>query len=209
VSTRLIGRRVRVLLDASELVICDGRAEVARHERLPGRSGRSGLRLDLDHYLEPLVRKAHGDAAGTAGCAGSRRAFSAEPPTSSQGTTLPEATSPGGCTCTCRFEKELACGLDPRVVRDVPAHRQRSNLAGWAGCGYCASHSRFFWGPAPVPGVHPSGMPILWVLANPELGEREVLTTMLEAEARVVAEHPCAPLRGVVDRFDQLAHGLQ
>ena len=23
---------------------------------------------------------------------------------------------------------------------------QRSNLAGWAGYGYCASHSRFFWG---------------------------------------------------------------
>ncbi|MEV7808817.1 hypothetical protein AB0O28_38290 [Microbispora sp. NPDC088329] len=89
---RLIGRRVRVLLHASDLVIYDGHAEVARHERLPGRSD---ARLDLDHYLEVLVRgalpgstaleqaraagkftpvhdawwaaarKAHGDAAGT------------------------------------------------------------------------------------------------------------------------------------------------
>jgi transposase len=54
VPARLIGRRVRVLLHASDLVIYDGRAEVARHERLPGKSG---LRLDLDHYLEALVRK--------------------------------------------------------------------------------------------------------------------------------------------------------
>jgi hypothetical protein len=54
VPTRLIGRRVRVLLHASDLVIYDGRAEVARHERLPGREG---ARLDLDHYLEALVRK--------------------------------------------------------------------------------------------------------------------------------------------------------
>ena len=54
VPVRLIGRRVRVLLHASDLVIYDGRAEVARHERLPGRAG---ARLDLDHYLEALVRK--------------------------------------------------------------------------------------------------------------------------------------------------------
>ncbi|GLW96997.1 hypothetical protein [Microtetraspora sp. NBRC 16547] len=46
---RLIGRRVRVLLHASDLVIYDGRAEVARHERLPGKSE---ARLELDHYLE-------------------------------------------------------------------------------------------------------------------------------------------------------------
>lgn len=54
VPVRLIGRRVRVLLHASDLVIYDGRTEAARHERLPGRSG---ARLDLDHYLEALVRK--------------------------------------------------------------------------------------------------------------------------------------------------------
>ena len=54
VPARLIGRRVRVLLHASHLVIYDGHAEVARHERLPGKSG---ARLDLDHYLEALVRK--------------------------------------------------------------------------------------------------------------------------------------------------------
>ena len=54
VPVRLIGRRVRVLLHASDLVIYDGHAAMARHERLPGKSG---ARLDLDHYLEALVRK--------------------------------------------------------------------------------------------------------------------------------------------------------
>jgi transposase len=54
VPARLIGRRVRVVLNASDLVVFDGRAEVARHERLPGKSG---SRLDLDHYLEVLIRK--------------------------------------------------------------------------------------------------------------------------------------------------------
>ncbi|WP_240929297.1 Mu transposase domain-containing protein [Streptomyces coryli] len=54
VPVRLIGRPVRVLLHASELVIYEGLKEVARHERLT-RRGQS--RLELDHYLEALVRK--------------------------------------------------------------------------------------------------------------------------------------------------------
>jgi transposase len=54
VPVRLIGRRVRVLLGASELVVYDGGVEVARHERL---SAKGGVRLELDHYLEGLLRK--------------------------------------------------------------------------------------------------------------------------------------------------------
>ncbi|MEU6212135.1 hypothetical protein ABZ891_19820 [Streptomyces sp. NPDC047023] len=49
VPVRLIGRTVRVMLHASELVVYDGREEVARHERL---IARGATRLDLDHYLE-------------------------------------------------------------------------------------------------------------------------------------------------------------
>jgi hypothetical protein len=54
VPARLIGRQVRVLLHASELVVFDGRVEVARHERL---LAKGGTRLELDHYLEALLRK--------------------------------------------------------------------------------------------------------------------------------------------------------
>jgi len=54
VPVRLIGRRVRVLLHASVLIVYDGRVEACRHERL---MTKSGSRLDLDHYLEALLRK--------------------------------------------------------------------------------------------------------------------------------------------------------
>ena len=51
---RLIGRTVRVMLHASELVIYDGQKEVARRERL---IAKGQARLVLDHYLEALVKK--------------------------------------------------------------------------------------------------------------------------------------------------------
>ncbi|MCE1178783.1 MAG: IS21 family transposase [Micrococcales bacterium] len=54
VPARLIGRQVAVLLHASHLVVFDGRVEVARHERM---LTKGGTRLDLDHYLETLIRK--------------------------------------------------------------------------------------------------------------------------------------------------------
>jgi transposase len=54
VPARLIGRKVRVMLHASELIVYDGRTEVARHERL---LARAASRLELDHYLEVLIRK--------------------------------------------------------------------------------------------------------------------------------------------------------
>ncbi|WP_405986987.1 Mu transposase domain-containing protein [Streptomyces sp. NBC_00872] len=54
VPVRLIGRNIRAILHASELVVYDGRDEVARHERL---IAKGGTRLELDHYLEALVRK--------------------------------------------------------------------------------------------------------------------------------------------------------
>ena len=50
----LIGRRVKVSLRASELVVFDGRTEVARHARSVRKGSQSLL---LDHYLEVLARK--------------------------------------------------------------------------------------------------------------------------------------------------------
>ncbi|MFD8527815.1 IS982 family transposase [Streptosporangium canum] len=75
----------------------------------------------------------------------------------------------------------VPCGMSRPTV-------QRSNLAGWAGYGYCASHSRFFWGLRLYLVCTPTGMPIMWALANPKIGEREVLAAMLEVDAGLVAE---------------------
>ena len=59
---------------------------------------------------------------------------------------------------------------------------QRSDLAGWANYGYCASHSRWFWGLRLYLICAPAGMPILWALADPKIGEREVLAAMVDFE---------------------------
>jgi hypothetical protein len=54
VPASLVGRKVRVLLGASQLRVFDGRCEVAVHQR----SNRKGsMTLVLDHYLEVLRRK--------------------------------------------------------------------------------------------------------------------------------------------------------
>lgn len=54
VPARFIGRKVRVSLRASEVVVFDGRTVVARHQRVAARSGQS---VQLDHYLEVLKTK--------------------------------------------------------------------------------------------------------------------------------------------------------
>ena len=54
VPASLVGRRVRVLLGASELVVFDGRRQVAWHQRS---NRRGSMTLVLDHYLEVLWRK--------------------------------------------------------------------------------------------------------------------------------------------------------
>jgi Transposase DDE domain len=63
----------------------------------------------------------------------------------------------------------------------------RSEAAGWAGYGYCASHSRFFWGLRLYLACTPAGLPVLWALASPGLGEREVLAAMLDVDADLIA----------------------
>ncbi len=75
----------------------------------------------------------------------------------------------------------VPCGMSRPTVK-------RSQLAGWANYGYGASHSRFFWGLRLYLVCTPAGMPILWALADPKLGEREVLAAMLEIDADLVRE---------------------
>lgn len=54
VPARLVGRRVRVLLRASEVIVFDGRTEVTRHHRSTIKDSQT---LMLDHYLEVLAIK--------------------------------------------------------------------------------------------------------------------------------------------------------
>ena len=58
--------------------------------------------------------------------------------------------------------------------------RKRSELAGWAAYGYCASHSRPFWGLRLYLLCAPDGMPVSFCLAPANEGEREVAAALLE-----------------------------
>lgn len=73
----------------------------------------------------------------------------------------------------------LPCAASRETVK-------RSALAGHAGYGYCASHSRYFWGFRLYLITAPDGMPIIWGLANPKLGEREVTQALLERDHQLV-----------------------
>lgn len=67
----------------------------------------------------------------------------------------------------------VPCGASRETV-------ERSDLAGWADYGYCASHSRHFWGLRLHLLTTPDGAVVLWCLATPKLGDREVAAAMLE-----------------------------
>ena len=67
----------------------------------------------------------------------------------------------------------VPCGQSRETV-------ERSDLRGWAQYGYCASHSRYFWGLRLYFLCAPDGMPVCFCLAPAKEGEREVAAAMLE-----------------------------
>ena len=64
---------------------------------------------------------------------------------------------------------------------------KRSDLAGWAGYGYCASHSRYFWGLRLHLVATPAGLPIVFALTNPKVDERDVALDMFESNPGLLA----------------------
>jgi len=77
----------------------------------------------------------------------------------------------------------VPCGTSRETVK-------RSELAGWANYGYCAAHSRWYWGLKLYLITTPDGMPTAWCLASPKLGEREVAAALLAHAARTGALRP-------------------
>jgi hypothetical protein len=73
---------------------------------------------------------------------------------------------------------------------------KRSDLAGFAGYGYCASHSRWFWGLRLHLICTPSGLPIAFALANAKTDEREVARDMLEIDPHLLAGRPGQKIMG-------------
>ena len=77
----------------------------------------------------------------------------------------------------------VECGRSRETVK-------RSALAGWAAYGYCASHSRYFWGLRLHLVCTLHGLPVAFALANPKTDEREVLVELLDVEPGLLAERP-------------------
>jgi Transposase DDE domain len=66
----------------------------------------------------------------------------------------------------------VECGRSRETVK-------RSDLAGWATYGYCASHSRFFWGLRLHLITTPSGLPVAFALTGAKTDERDTALDMI------------------------------
>ena len=77
----------------------------------------------------------------------------------------------------------VQCGCSRETAR-------RSDAAGWAEYGYCASHSRYFWGLRLHLVCTLTGLPVMFALAGAKADERETLLGMLGAARDVTAAHP-------------------
>jgi hypothetical protein len=67
---------------------------------------------------------------------------------------------------------------------------RRSDLAGWAEYGYCASHSRWFWGLRLHLVCTLHGLPVAFALTGAKADEREVLLAMFTAEPGLITSRP-------------------
>ena len=73
---------------------------------------------------------------------------------------------------------------------------RRSDLAGWAEYGYCASHSRYFWGLRLHVVATLSGLPVAFALSGAKADERQVLLGIFDAEPGLLAQRPGQTLIG-------------
>jgi hypothetical protein len=67
---------------------------------------------------------------------------------------------------------------------------KRSELAGWAEYGYCASHSRYFWGLRLHLVATLGGLPVGFALTGAKADERQTLLGILAADPALAATRP-------------------
>ncbi len=77
----------------------------------------------------------------------------------------------------------VECGRSTQTVH-------RSELAGWAQYGYCASHSRYFWGLRLHLVCTLHGLPVGFALTGAKADERETLLGILAADPALAAQRP-------------------
>jgi hypothetical protein len=82
--------------------------------------------------------------------------------------------------------------VDPTLVECGRSREtaRRSDLAGWAEYGYCASHSRYFWGLRLHLVCTLQGLPVAFALTGAKADERDVLLAIFTAEPALVTARP-------------------
>jgi hypothetical protein len=88
----------------------------------------------------------------------------------------------------------VECGRSRETAR-------RSDLAGWAEYGYCASHSRWFWGLRLHMLATLHGLPVGFALAGAKADERQVLLSILASDPDLAAMLPGQVLIGDKNYF--------
>jgi len=88
----------------------------------------------------------------------------------------------------------VQCGCSRETVT-------RSDAAGWAQYGYCASHSRYFWGLRLHLACTLHGLPVMFAIAGAKADERETLLGMLEIDHVLVNARPGQTLIGDKNYF--------
>jgi hypothetical protein len=88
----------------------------------------------------------------------------------------------------------VECGRSRETVK-------RSDLAGYAEYGYCASHSRYFWGLRLHLIATLGGLPIGFALTGAKADERETLLAILHTDPALVIDRPGQTLIGDKNYF--------
>jgi len=76
----------------------------------------------------------------------------------------------------------VECGRSRETVK-------RSDMAGYASYGYCASHSRFFWGLRLHLITTPSGLPVAYALTSATTDERDTALAMIHLDTALGDRH--------------------
>ena len=88
----------------------------------------------------------------------------------------------------------VECGRSKETVK-------RSNLAGWAEYGYCASHSRYFWGLRLHLVCTLGGLPVGFALTGAKADERQTLLEIFHLDPALTAQRPGQTLIGDKNYF--------
>ena len=88
----------------------------------------------------------------------------------------------------------VGCGCSRETAK-------RSDLACWAQYGYCASHSRYFWGLRLHLVCTLGGLPVLFALTGAKADERETLRGMLDTAPEVAGARPDQTIIGDKNYF--------